>query len=85
MKYNIKWNKFFEIIIIFFTLIIILLQQSDITIKERSPFLNNYSQNYFYFIISYLFFFGLFFLKKIRNFRLVLMALMLLMSIKALK
>ena len=86
MKYKIKWNKFFEIIIIFFTLIIILLQQSDITIKERSPFLNNYSQNYFYFIISYLFFFGLFFLKKIRNFsRLVLMALMLLMLYKSFK
>ena len=61
MKYNAKSFKFFEIIIISLTLIIILLKQSDITIKERPTFLNNYSINYFYFIISYLSFFGLFF------------------------
>ena len=86
MKYNAKSFKFFEIIIISLTLIIILLKQSDITIKERPTFLNNYSINYFYFIISYLSFFGLFFFKKIKNFsRFVLMVLTLLILYKNLK
>ena len=70
MTYNLKWNKFFEIVIIFLALIIILLKQSDIAIKERPTFLNNYSLNYFYFIILYSsFFLDYFLLKKLKIFK----------------
>ena len=56
MTYNLKWNKFFEIVIIFLALIIILLKQSDIAIKERPTFLNNYSLKlllFYYFVFVF--------------------------------
>ena len=86
MVFNNKLNKYFESLIIFFTLIIILIHQSDTSIKTRSHFFDQYSQNYFYFVLLYILFSILYFLKENKNFlRIILIIIMNIFIFKSFK